>query len=473
MKILLAIIAAASLVVGCGVIEEEQTTTDSGVGATTSAPTTPTESTTDSGVGATTSAPTTPTESTEPTPTTDNWAGTVQFGTSSYDFGRDIATDSDGNIYVTGYTGGDFSSYINAGDEDIFVAKYSSSGTQQWTQQLGTSSTDYGFGITTDFSGNVYVTGSTTGDFSSYINAGDMDIFVAKYNSSGTQQWTQQLGTSSADYGFGITTDSSGNVYVTGSTRGGLDGNTFAGSEDLFVVKYDSSGVKQWTQQLGSSNFDYGHDIATDSSGNVYVTGSTWGGLDGNTNAGSEDLFVVKYDSSGVKQWTQQLGTSEEDIAFGITSDSSGNVYVTGSTTGGLDGNSTAGGWDLFVVNYDSSGVKQWTQQLGTSEGDIAIGITSDPSGNIYMTGYTGGSLDGNTNAGSEDLFVVKYNSGGIKQWTQQLGTSEKDIAIRITSDPSDNVYVTGYTGGSLDGNTNAGSEDLFIVKYDTDGNKN
>jgi acyl-CoA thioesterase FadM len=282
MQILLAIIITATLSFGCATLEEEQTTVVSGGGVTTS-------------------APTTPTEPTEPTPTTDNWAGTVQFGTSSYDFGRDIATDSDGNIYVTGYTGGDFSSYINAGDEDIFVAKYSSSGTQQWTQQLGTSSTDYGFGITTDFSGNVYVTGSTTGDFSSYINAGDMDIFVAKYNSSGTQQWTQQLGTSSTDYGFGITTDSSGNVYVTGSTRGGLDGNTFAGSEDLFVVKYDSSGVKQWTQQLGSSNFDYGHDIATDSSGNVYVTGSTWGGLDGNTNAGSEDLFIVKYDTDGNK----------------------------------------------------------------------------------------------------------------------------------------------------------------------------
>ena len=225
MKTLLTIIAAASLVVGCGVFEEGQTTTDSGVGATKS-------------------APTTPTESTEPTPTTDNWAGTVQFGTSSWDVGEGIATDSDGNIYVTGYTGG---------------------------------------------------------EFSSYINAGDVDIFVAKYNSSGTQQWTQQIGTSSADYAFGITSDSSGNVYVTGSTRGGLDGNTFAGSEDLFVVKYDSSGVKQGTQQLGTAEEDIAIGITSDPSGNVYVTGYTGGSLDGNTNAGSEDLFIVKYDTDGNK----------------------------------------------------------------------------------------------------------------------------------------------------------------------------
>ena len=133
MQILLAIIITATLSFGCATLEEEQTTVVSGGGGTKS-------------------APTTPTELTEPTPTTDNWAGTVQFGTSYWDVGERIATDSDGNIYVTGYTGGEFSSYINAGDVNIFVAKYNSSGTQQWTQQLGTSSTDYGFGITTDSS---------------------------------------------------------------------------------------------------------------------------------------------------------------------------------------------------------------------------------------------------------------------------------------------------------------------------------
>jgi len=111
---------------------------------------------------------------------------------------------------------------------------------------------------------------------------------------------TYQLATN--DYANGVATDSSGNVYVTGGTKGGLDGNTSAGNTDLFVVKYSSSGTKQWTKQLGTSQHDRAYDVATDSSGNVYVTGYTGGGLDGNSSAGSADLFVVKYNSSGTKQ---------------------------------------------------------------------------------------------------------------------------------------------------------------------------
>jgi len=111
---------------------------------------------------------------------------------------------------------------------------------------------------------------------------------------------TYQLATN--DYANGVATDSSGNVYVTGGTKGGLDGNTSAGNTDLFVVKYNSSGTKQWTKQLGSSGLDSANGITIDSSGNVYVTGVTLGGLDWNTSAGANDLFVVKYNSSGTKQ---------------------------------------------------------------------------------------------------------------------------------------------------------------------------
>mgnify|MGYP000022815785 CR=1 FL=1 len=114
--------------------------------------------------------------------------------------------------------------------------------------------------------------------------------------------------------------------------------------------------------------------------------------------------------------WTKQLGSSSNDDAFGVATDSSGNVYVTGATTGGLDGNTSAYGNDLFVVKYNSSGTKQWTKQLGTSSDDVANGVATDSSGNVYVTGWTNGGLDGNTSAGEYDLFVVKYNSDGVKQ---------------------------------------------------------
>jgi hypothetical protein len=449
MKILLATIIAASLSVGCSVLEGEQVSSDTGGGGTTSAPT---------GGGGTTTA--------DSSSSVASWSGVKQLGSSSHDFARGIATDSSGNVYMVGYTYGDLDGNTNAGYYDLFVVKYDNSGVKQWTQQLGTSSNEHTYGITTDTGGNVYVTGDTYGGLDGNSRAGAQDLFVVKYDSSGIKQWTQQLGSSSADFAYGITSDGSDNIYVTGSTSGDLDGNTNAGSSDLFVVKYNSSGVKQWARQLGSSSSEFGQDITTDSSGNVYVTGTAYGSLDGNTSAGDRDFFVVKYDSGGVKQWTQQLGSTAKDFAYGITTDGSGNVYVTGTANGSLDGNTSTGGSGSFVVKYDSGGIKQWTQQFG---GDSAQGITTDSSGNAYVTGYTTGNMDNNSNAGAQDLFVVKYNSSGVKQWTKQMGSSLADYAYAIATDSKGNVFVTGHTMGSFDGNSNAGFSDLFVVKYESD----
>ena len=133
-----------------------------------------------------------------------------------------------------------------------------------------------------------------------------------------------------------------------------------------------------WTQQLGSSSEDRGEGVTVDSSGNIYVTGYTTGGLDGNTNSGDDDLILVKYNSSGTKQWTKQLGTSSSDIGYGVTVDSSDNIYVTGYTDGGLDGNTSSGGSDFFLLKYNSSGTKQWTKQLGTSSSDYGRGVTEE-----------------------------------------------------------------------------------------------
>ena len=189
------------------------------------------------------------------------------------------------------------------------------------------------------------------------------------------------------------------------------------------------------TQQLGTNMLDWGVGVATDSSGNVYVAGNTYGNLDGNTNTGwlagiFEDMFLVKYDSSGTKQWTKQFGTEYYDLANAVATDSSGNIYVTGITPVHdiLDGNTvTDPCWvpepwtcnDMFVVKYDSSGTKQWTVEFGTDSKDEANGIATDFSGNIYVTGETVYQMDSNMNAGPEDtsdMFLVKYNSNGTFQ---------------------------------------------------------
>ena len=205
---------------------------------------------------------------------------------------------------------------------------------------------------------------------------------------------TYQLATN--DYANGVATDSSGNVYVTGGTKGGLDGNTSAGNTDLFVVKYNSSGTKQWTKQLGSSGLDSANGITIDSSGNVYVDGSDlWGtGLEYQVQAPMTSSWLS---TTPVVQRNgrSSLGSASSDYANGVATDSSGNVYVAGVTYGGLDGNSK-GNSDLFVVKYNSSGTKQWTKQYGTDRYDEARGVATDSSGNVYVVGGTkGDNLNG------------------------------------------------------------------------------
>jgi len=394
---------------------------------------------------------------------------TKQLGSSGRDSANAIAIDSSGNLYVAGMTYGGLDWNTSAGANDLFVVKYNSSGTKQWTEQLGTPSSDAANAVTTDSSGNVYVAGVTYGVLGDK-NRGNSDLFVIKYNSSGTKQWTEQNGTDMWDEARGVTTDSSGNVYVVGGTKGNLNGVNKAGMTEAFVIKYNSSGKRQWTKLLGTWRKDFANGVAIDSSGNIYVAGVTERHLDGNESAGNDDLFVVKYNSKGKKQWTKQLGTKRNDRATGVATDSSGNIYVTGYTYWGLDGNTYAGSNDAFVVKYNSSGTKQWTKQFGTSSTDLADGVAIDSSGNVYVVGYTYGELDGNTNTGNSDIFVVKYNSSGTKQWTKQLGSSSRDYDYGVATDSSRNVYVSGDTYGGLDGNTSAGNADIFVVKYNSSG---
>jgi hypothetical protein len=185
----------------------------------------------------------------------------------------------------------------------------------------------------------------------------------------------------------------------------------------LVLSACDGGGLFFGTKQLGSAGHrTYSHSTATDASGNVYVAGYTTGGLDGNTQIGFWDTFLTKYDASGNKLYTRQLGVAVGSTGGRSTAtDASGNVYLAGGTQGGLDGNTlTGGGTDAFLTKYDASGNKLYTRQWGVAGADTAgFSAATDASGNVYVAGWTDGGLDGNTLIGLSDVFLIKYDANG------------------------------------------------------------
>jgi len=392
---------------------------------------------------------------------------TRQFGadiSATDDVASAVDADADGNVYVGGHTTGTLPGQADGGGDDVdaYVRKYDSSGTELWTHQFGTSLSDQVRGVSADADGNVYVAGSTENALPGQVIAGFHDAFVRKYDSNGTVLWTRQFGSLAIDVATGVSVDGS-DVYVAGKASGVLPGQVSAG---LFVRKYNSEGTEIWTRLFGILSRQQLSGVAADASG-VYVVGETGSVGAVGVSLGGQDAFVRKYDNDGNVLWTRQFGTGGHDQAFSVAADGS-DVYVAGLTTGTLPGQA-AGGCDnclvadAFVRKYDSSGTELWTRQFGTSLNDSAGGVAVDATG-LYVTGKTDGTLPGQVSAGSTDAFVRKYDGVGTELWTHQFGTSASDEARGVSADVS-GVYAAGETSGTLPGQVSAGGRDAYVIK--------
>jgi hypothetical protein len=383
-----------------------------------------------------------------------------QQGTPADDGGSGISADHLGNIYVTGYTAGDLAN-LNAGLGDGFVSKYDSSGILQWTSQFGTADAESGRKVAADSLGNVFVAGNRVHHIPA-LNYYDWDGYVRMFDAAGNQQWTEYFGSSSqSDHLYAMSADGLGNVYVSGHTTGTL-GDISAGGYDAFLRKYDSTGTHLWTRQFGNNLGQTSTAVAADGLGAVYIGGGTAGSL-GGPSAGGVDAFIAKYNNAGTLQWSQQIGTSAYDDCWGVATDSLGNVYISGATEGNLGGTSS-GLRDAYIAKYSASGELLWTQQWGSSsdEGDVHLAI--DSLGFVYATGLTWGDLDG-TSLGLVDAFVTKLDQDGNLVWSKQFGTEATEAGRDITVASNGWAYVTGETRGGSLGGPNAGGDDSFIVK--------
>jgi len=376
-------------------------------------------------------------------------------GSANYDASTSVSVDGLGNVYAAGTTFGNIQG-TNAGHDDAFLVRYDSGGNLLWSRQFGTSGIDQVFGVSADGFGNAIICGSTDQTLGNQ-SYGDYDAFITKYDSLGNQVWLRQFGSTKIDEAGGVATDTLGNIYVAGRTFGNL-GGVNAGPYDAFVAKYDTGGNAIWTRQFGTPQDEEPVVVSTDGVGNLYVAGSTQGALVG-VNVGSFDAFVTKYDAAGNLLWTQQTGGPFAESITSVSADSLGNVFLAGRV--GTDASGSGVSQDALLLKYDSAGNLLWSRQFGTAVFDTINGVSADPLGNVYLSGSTQGGLDG-PNAGSDDTFVAKYDSLGNQLWLLQLGTSGGDSGNGVAAAGNGLVYISGLTGA---GGRGSPLGDAFVAK--------
>lgn len=282
-----------------------------------------------------------------------------------------------------------------------------------------------------DSSGNIFITGTTTGNVNGFKNKKEdekegnptTDIFVAKYSNSGNQEWIMQDGTKEDDTANGIALDSSGNIYVIGSS----------------FFKFDKSGKLVWRKDIS------GYDIAIDSGDSVYAI----------IDSDSIRSFA-KYDISGNNEWTSAVGKDVGSIVLGEP----GYVYLGGTRSA-----------EFFVVKFDLNGNKIWTQTIDGVTGTHSARVTSDKTNAVYLGGYTNADIENKIELDVTNLYLIKYDSNGNYQWIVQHGNNDYCSGKNLTTDLSGNIYVTGTVRGDIDGIANSGAK-LFVMVFNPSGTR-
>jgi len=389
------------------------------------------------------------------------------WGSDNLEYTYGITADNNSNIYGVGETFGSFDGQSFNGGSDIFISKYNITGERQWSSFQGSNKIEIASSVTVDSHGNHILAGYTYGEFNNQTNAGYADNVIIKFNSSGSQLWTRIFGSDQAEEIFDITTDSNDNIYVTGHTLGEFDGQVNSGSTDIFISKYDPDGLRLWTKFIGNADAESGRGIALDADNNIYVGGFTDGEIDGQTQIGGYDLFVTKLNSNGEKTWLDVWGSPSNDYSYAIALDSSNNIYITGYTKGTFAGQPKPGLDDFFLTKYSSNGSNYWTKIWGSGDDERARGIAIDDNDNVFVTGHTWGGFDGQTNAGMIDVFLSKFNTDGERKWSEIWGSDTVDYYGVVDVDNNDNLYVAGDTYGEFDGQINNGNRDAFLTRFD------
>jgi len=414
--------------------------------------------------------------------------------------GNSLALDADGNVYITGYFQDSIhidpatpASYLKTGrsnsisNRDVFIAKLTPGGNHVWVKRLGGSGTNEGNAIKVSTSGNIYLAGTFTSggagvsyDGNTIIALNGKDMFICKLDAAtGNMQWAKSVGGNGDETVKSLAIDNQENILITGAYKNEADFNPDPGvtnnlpappfsQNDIFVLKLNKEGIYQWAKAWGNTGgtAEVGNAVALDKHRNVYITGQYIGtNVDFDPDPAatflltskSNDIFVSKLDENGVFQWAKSYGSDEVlDEGTGISTDTAGNVYVTGVfllTTdfnpGGSKGQvSSIGNRDVFVLKLAGNGDFHWVKSVKGSGWDAAGGIAVGEDGMVYTTGWV---------SGNSDFFIGLAGYGSIPH----VATAEFDVFIhKINQECSSSGEITASNCGpyQFNGNTYSAS---------------
>lgn len=405
------------------------------------------------------------------------------FGGSGGDDTYSVTATSDGGVVLTGTTNstdGDFTG--NALPmQSLFILKLTDQLTTDWIRFYGGPGRDVGYAVQETSDGGFIITGMTDSNGGAFSSIGYFSPFILKVSGEGTFEWATTIGGSDRDVAHSVTETNSGDYLITGVFESG-DGTFSEYSperQDVFVVKLNSVGEEQWSRSVGSSLSEQGISVIQANSGEYVITGTANGSRDGDfagISPGGMDVFVLRMDQDGNILSLNTYGDSSAEGVESVALNSNGDLIIAGNTNS--DGSSTDQS-DIFLMTVGAGGELISHQTIGGSGDDVVNSVLLDSDGNIAVSGYTD-SNDGlfeGLQIGSYDLFLAQFDPSGILNWVKTFGGSnseEGSILSENLAETTDGKYVltgrTNSTGGNLFGLEVAGRSEILVIPVDKNG---
>jgi hypothetical protein len=356
------------------------------------------------------------------------WAKT--FGGTDTDEGYFVQQTTDEGFVIVGET----SSYGH-GDGDVWLIKTNATGVEQWNKTFGGSASEYARAIQqTDDNGYIIV-----GKTSSYGKGGD--IWLIKTNTTGVEQWNRSYGGASYEWATSVQQTSDGGYILVGVT------NSYgAGGGDVWVIKTNQAGIEQWNKTYGGKQYDVGHTIIQTNDDGYAIVGATQ-----SFGSGSDDIWLIKTDATGIEQWNTTYGGIEFDAGWSIQQTNDNGYAIVGETASyGL------GQGDVWLIKTDMTGSEQWNGTYGGIYRDEGYSVRQTNDGGYIIAGVTS-----SYEVERRDALLIKTNAAGFEQWNITYGGIGYDCVWSVQQTSDSGYVITGYTDSY-----GAGDDDVFLVKY-------